>query len=161
MCHQNLFTDRLSYNEQAEAGLPYSANLLGHSLDHREIVFLNLSGTADFFHFSVKVQTIHTLSKWRLRRRQDDKIFGKYRAMKVKGTQYKTLVLKTERKRRLSESHSGADTIKMLLCSYSSCLVLRLESVMYLRTVTEQQRMKLDAGENCHQYSSVVTAIIL
>jgi len=41
----------------------------------------------------------------------------------------------------------------------SNCLVLRLESVMYLKTVNEQQRMKLDTGENCHQYSSV--AIIL
>jgi len=43
----------------------------------------------------------------------------------------------------------------------SNCLVLWLESVMYLKTATEQQRMKLDTGENCHQYSSAAAAIIL
>jgi len=53
-----------------------------------------------------------------------------------------------------------ASHVRVDACN-SKCLVLRLKSVMYLKTVTEQQRMKLDAGENCHQYSSVVTAIIL
>jgi hypothetical protein len=62
-------------------------------------VFLNPAGTTDFFHFSVKVQTIHVLPKWRLRKRQVDKILGKCRAMQVKGTQYKILVLQTGRKR--------------------------------------------------------------
>ena len=62
-----------------------------------------------------------------------------------------------------------ASHVRVDVCN-SNCLVLRLESVMYLKTVPEQHRMKLDvmnvngseepAGENCHQYSSVVTAII-
>jgi hypothetical protein len=55
----------------------------------------------------------------------------------------------------LSRDHVRAD-----VCN-SNCLVLRLKSVMYLKTVTEQQRMKLDAGENYHENSSVVIAIIL
>ena len=65
-----------------------------------------------------------------------------------------------------------AKNVRVDACN-SSCLVLRLQSVVYLccvsRTVTEQQRMKLDdqwvltvmknlVGEICHQYSSVVTA---
>jgi len=42
-----------------------------------------------------------------------------------------------------------ASQVRVDVCN-SNCLMLRLESVMYLKTVTEQQRMKLDAGKNCH-----------